>query len=159
MNSSTRRYFRKAQAVAAALLLSLGLAGCGGVELQGGIFDALGVGSNSKSSAEPKLARRNGLVVPPDRQALPTPGSAPKVASAGDLRGTQAGAGQQSWPKDPEEAKVAQATQRQQLIAKYCGEADWWKRSNPEKFNRMTQNGALCQSSLSKYFGKKTNTQ
>lgn len=65
-------------------------AGCdGGVELNGKIFDAMGVSGNGSNSAEPKMAQRTGLVVPPSTGSLPVPGSqqqaeAPEVAAIND---------------------------------------------------------------------------
>ncbi|MEL7049436.1 MAG: hypothetical protein AAFO75_10830 [Pseudomonadota bacterium] len=55
---------------------SLGLAGCsaGEVQLEGKVFDALGVNSATSRSETPKLASRSPLVVPPSLQRLPQPG-------------------------------------------------------------------------------------
>ena len=122
------------------------MAGCGvdGVELHGGVFDAMGISSKSMAKAkEPQLKPRHALVVPPDIQALPAPGSG--------NAGTQ---GAQNWPQDPEELKRARAAQEKRNIAKYCDDRDWWERSKPEEFNRKTHNGDLCQSSLGKKLTK-----
>ncbi len=54
------------------------------VELNGGVFDALGVGANQPKSAEPKLAARTPLVVPPSTASLPQPGT-PAEAAALDV--------------------------------------------------------------------------
>lgn len=53
------------------------LAGCGfdDVQLNGKVFDAIGVGSNSTKAKEPTLAARQPLVVPPGLNNLPEPGS------------------------------------------------------------------------------------
>ncbi|CEJ88359.1 conserved exported hypothetical protein [Hyphomicrobium sp. GJ21] len=65
----------------ALLLAPLGVAvlavsGCGfdGVQLNGKIFDAVGLNDTS-APKEPKLAARQPLVVPPGLEALPPPGS------------------------------------------------------------------------------------
>lgn len=56
---------------------ALALGGCspGEVELQGKIFDVMGVNSNGPKET-PKVARRSGLVTPPSLERLPEPGSA-----------------------------------------------------------------------------------
>lgn len=71
--------------VGAAMALALGLSGCGGfdgVELNGKIFDAVGLNTGSVKAPEPKLKERAPLVVPPGLEAgLPEPGSG-KAAQA-----------------------------------------------------------------------------
>lgn len=54
----------------------LAVSGCGfdGVQLNGKIFDAVGLNDTS-APKEPKLAARQPLVVPPGLEALPPPGS------------------------------------------------------------------------------------
>ncbi|MDH4982351.1 hypothetical protein [Hyphomicrobium sp. D-2] len=48
------------------------------VEFNGGIFNAVGIGGDAKKSAQPQLAERAPLVVPPTLDRLPAPGSAPE---------------------------------------------------------------------------------
>lgn len=58
--------------------LSLFLAGCGGfdgVQLNGKVFDAMGLNGDSAPKSDPKIAVRQPLVVPPGLEALPPPGS------------------------------------------------------------------------------------
>ena len=60
------------------LALALPLSGCSdGLELNGKIFDVLGVSQAAQAAkaSEPKLAARPGLVLPPDASRLPQPGS------------------------------------------------------------------------------------
>jgi len=54
----------------------LAMSGCGidGVQLNGKIFDAVGLNDTSQPK-EPKIAARQPLVVPPGLEALPPPGS------------------------------------------------------------------------------------
>jgi hypothetical protein len=63
------------------LALAAVLSGCGGVddvELNGKIFDAMGVSSKSKTTTkEPKMVARAPLVVPPTVDRLPAPGAQP----------------------------------------------------------------------------------
>lgn len=74
--------------IAAALVLSgaVAVSGCGlgvgDIELQGGVFDALGVGTNSKQASrdDVKLKPRAPLVLPPGVERLPSPGTS--VAAA-----------------------------------------------------------------------------
>lgn len=52
--------------------------GVGDVELNGKVFDYLGVSTASQSRGkDPKIASRSGLVIPPSAERLPEPGSAP----------------------------------------------------------------------------------
>lgn len=77
-----RRYISVIGSLAAAMLV----AGCGfgidDVELNGGVFDALGVGSNSKSVSrdDVKLKPRAPLVLPPGVERLPEPGTSMAAA-------------------------------------------------------------------------------
>ena len=93
-------------------LLSLGLAGCSGadsgVELNGKIFDVVGMGGGSKSRSEPKLPERAPLVPPPSVAALPSPDS------------SQGNAGHMAWPNDPERQRNASAATSKQALDKRC---------------------------------------
>ncbi len=63
-----------------AAAITLALAGCGtdDIQLNGGIFDAVGLSDNTKAkSGDPKIAERAPLVVPPTLDSLPAPGEAP----------------------------------------------------------------------------------
>jgi hypothetical protein len=51
------------------------------VELNGGIFNAMGLNNKTKS-AEPKMAARSGIVVPPQLDKLPQPGEQQEVVAA-----------------------------------------------------------------------------
>ncbi|MEQ1613602.1 MAG: hypothetical protein ABL904_12680, partial [Hyphomicrobiaceae bacterium] len=90
----------------AVLALAAVVGGCspGDVELNGSIFDKLGVGSGSQvANRDPKLSDRQNLVLPPNLERLPTPGSgaAEEVQSA------------EAFPVDPEQKRVAAAGQAQ----------------------------------------------
>lgn len=111
---------RSASQIAAAALLAAAVSGCGGidgVELNGKIFDALGV-SNAAMGAkpEPKLAQRSPLVLPPDPNKLPEPGNvaaqAPAVADA-------------NWPKDRDQQRIAAAADTKRKQAEYCRDGNW----------------------------------
>jgi hypothetical protein len=106
---------RAAAAVAAALALSA----CGGegVQLEGKMFDWMGVSSSALEArkAEPKMVDRAPLVVPPSVTRLPEPGTQqqPKDTDLAAL-------------KDPDIRKKAAATERERLHLAYCrGEMQW----------------------------------
>jgi hypothetical protein len=67
----------KAALIAGMAATLSGLAGCGfdDVQLNGKIFDAVGLNTGSVKSGDPKLAARQPLVVPPGLDSLPPPGS------------------------------------------------------------------------------------
>lgn len=70
-----------------ALSTAIGVAGCGfgvdDVELNGGVFDMLGVGSNSKkvSRDDVSMKPRAPLVLPPGVERLPEPGTSMAAAN------------------------------------------------------------------------------
>jgi hypothetical protein len=109
---------------ATALAVSVMLSGCGGfdgVELNGKVFDALGISSSALASGnkEPKLASRAPLVLPPDTARLPAPGvdatGAPDVALQ---------------LNDPERKRLAALAERERLHKAYCsGEMTWKERA------------------------------
>lgn len=75
----------KARGAGVAIVLAIGLSGCGAddVELNGKIFDAMGVSAKSSTKGkEPKMVARAPLVVPPGLDRLPEPGSQGGVQSS-----------------------------------------------------------------------------
>lgn len=85
----------KSALVGAAAMVAGGLGGCGldeGVQLNGKIFDAMGM-TGSVKKEEPKLAQRQPLVVPPGLESLPQPGSGkaeqPSLAEVQDYDATR----------------------------------------------------------------------
>lgn len=90
---------------------ALFLGGCGGfdgVQLNGKVFDAMGLNSTS-STSDPKLAQRTGLVVPPNTGALPEPGSRPD-AEAPDVAALQ----------DPDKTQKVSQAEKERQQAEYC---------------------------------------
>lgn len=67
-----------------AVVAAVSLAGCSAddVQFNGKIFDAVGLGGNQTKSAEPKLAARAPLVVPPTLDRLPEPGTPADATAA-----------------------------------------------------------------------------
>ncbi len=91
------------------------LAGCsaGDVELNGSIFDTLGVGSKSANANTARVPERQGLVLPPNLERLPEPGSGALAAQQGA----------DGMPVDPEQKRMANATQAQVKHNEYCEKA------------------------------------
>ena len=60
---------------AAILPFALAVAGCSAddIELNGKIFDAVGLNTSKTKSAEPKMAERAPLVMPPNLERVPEP--------------------------------------------------------------------------------------
>jgi hypothetical protein len=102
--------------------LGLSLQGCAndGLELNGKVFDWLGVSESASAAArrENRMPDRPPLVMPPSTKALPAPGSGqeqdPMLASL----------------QDPEVKKARDAAERQALHLAYCrGEKNWQERA------------------------------
>lgn len=107
---------RRVLGVAIACAMAIGLSACGGVELNGKIFDALGVSTASLGPRpEPKVERRSPIVLPPDPNKLPEPGSVP-VATAN---------ANQSWPVDRDQKKIADAAEAKRKQEEHCRDGNW----------------------------------
>ncbi len=77
----------RAGLIAAGLAAFAGLGGCapGDVQLNGKIFDAVGLGGSQQTGSIPKVAERAPLVVPPSLERLPQPGSTPGPVADGNF--------------------------------------------------------------------------
>ncbi|MFV0367780.1 MAG: hypothetical protein ACK5KM_04920 [Hyphomicrobiaceae bacterium] len=96
-----------------AIATGLFVSGCGAddVELNGKIFDAMGVSGSSKNRGEEKQIRaRNGLVVPPNTGSLPPPGSGRDVSSEADL----------AFINDPDRTKQIDKAELERRQAEFC---------------------------------------
>ena len=92
----------------------LALGGCGGVDdvqLNGKIFDAVGLSGNAAKSAEPKVAQRAPLVIPPSLDRIPEPGKQPDAEAA---QTTIAAI------KDPDKVARASQAELEKQQAAYC---------------------------------------
>jgi hypothetical protein len=101
--------------------LAASVAGCsaGDVELNGKIFDVMGVSAAAKGpSSEPKLAERAPLVLPPDPNKLPPP----DATAAPPAPALQADG---SWPTDPDKTRVSAAEDLQRRQQEYCSGGNW----------------------------------
>jgi hypothetical protein len=112
---------RLAGFVAGGVIVStLLLAGCAdGVELNGKVFDWMGVSPAAQEARrhEPKLAERAPLVMPPNSNRLPEPGSGVEPTNI-------------AFPDDPEQRKAREAKERERLHMAYCrGEIQWKDRA------------------------------
>ncbi len=96
-----------------AVAAAVGGCSAGDVELNGSVFDTLGIGSKSVSANAAKVPERQGLVLPPDLERLPEPGSGALAAQQGS----------DGMPIDPEQKRVASATQAEAKHNEYCEKA------------------------------------
>jgi hypothetical protein len=83
----------RAVRLACALACVLLLGGCGAVEFQGKIFDYMGL-SGDLQQKDVQMADRAPLVVPPNLNTLPPPGTSAAVATA-----------RPDWPNNPEQVR------------------------------------------------------
>ncbi len=117
------------------LAATLVLGGCGGVQFEGKVFEAVGLGEKPKQQ-EKKVADRAPLILPPKRE-LPAPGPGQSVASP------------ESWPNDPD-AELRQ----QELAAKAkktrCGDAKFEKKSSIEEFEKLSDPLLGCEGFIGK---------
>lgn len=103
--------------IAATLLLG----GCGGIQFEGRVFEAMGLSQDPQREEKP-VQDRAPLVVPPKRE-LPPPGPREQVADP------------QNWPVDPDEQRRRElAAAKEELRKEY--------EKNPEK-NRLFKNKPL----------------
>lgn len=109
----------------AALALAMAVSGCSdGVELNGKLFDMMGVSAAAQAakSTEPTMPVRTGLVLPPDSSRLPEPGSGQAADTASQTVTASV--------VDPETKKEQAAKDRAELHRRYCsGELSWKDRA------------------------------
>jgi hypothetical protein len=135
-----RRHWKGAMTAGAVAIAALG-SGCGieGVELNGAVFDYLGVSTAAQSKPrEPKVAERPGIVLPPQLDRLPDPEAAPAP-------------GQEAWPDDPEQRKAVATASLDRQHDEFCRQALWKARveSGPEP-PPITGPKGLCNPSILK---------
>ena len=131
---------------AAVVASGLALGGCSnidGVELNGKLFDMMGISSASETrTRDPKMADRPPLVVPPSVTRLPEPGSG--KATSDDVAGLN----------DPELRKQAAAKERERFHLAYCrGELQWREKAlDPNAVNKSPY--GPCPSIINNITGK-----
>jgi hypothetical protein len=109
----TLKTFAKMGARAASVLMIVGLAGCGmvdDVQMNGKIFDAVGLNSTGSVKKEAKVAERQPLVVPPGLDKLPEPGANGAAVQANVIPGIE----------DHDVKKVVSQEALQNQQAEYC---------------------------------------
>jgi hypothetical protein len=109
----TLKTFAKTGAYAASCMMIAGLAGCGmvdDVQMNGKLFDALGVNSTGSVKKEAKVAERQPLIVPPGLDKLPTPGANGAAAQANAIPGVE----------DHDVKKIVSQEALQNQQAEYC---------------------------------------
>lgn len=92
-HTTARTVENRALKLAAALGCVALLGGCGAVELEGKVFDYMGV-SGDRQQADVRMSERPPLMVPPSLNKLPEPTENVSVAAA-----------RQDWPDDPERVR------------------------------------------------------
>lgn len=112
------RFFGSATRLLVVAGAAAALAACSSddVQLNGKIFDAMGVSSKSQAEAkvEPKVPQRAPLVIPPTTASLPAPGSGAAVVAASPE--------DQAWPTDPDQQQQAALAAKQQQQKEFCEE-------------------------------------
>ena len=100
--------------IAAAVACAVLLGGCGGVELEGKVFDYAGLsGTVGGQKPDPTMNTRAPLMVPPNTQRLPAPTENRSVAAS-----------RQDWPDDPEKVRVREVEQQKAAAAEAEAKAD-----------------------------------
>src|SRR5262245_10514929 len=132
--------------IAALVAAGFALSGCGGdgVELNGKLFDMMGVSGSAQNARtrDPNMADRPPLVVPPSVARLPEPGSG--KATSDDVAALN----------DPEARKQAAAKERERLHLAYCrGESQWREKAlDPNAVNKSPY--GPCPSIINNITGK-----
>lgn len=98
---------------ALAIPFALAVAGCSAddVELNGKIFDVVGLNGQKTKSGEPKIAARAPLVMPPNMERIPEPGAPPE----GQLAASEVASLQ-----DPDKVKKTSHVELERQQAEYC---------------------------------------
>jgi hypothetical protein len=97
--------------LAVALLLTLALSGCGGVEFKGKVFDYMGV-SGSGTQEDVRMSQRAPLILPPDTDKLPQPGQGVTAAARPD------------WPADADRERKRAVAAKEVEQQEKAAEAD-----------------------------------
>lgn len=111
---------RSSIARVAALSVALAFSGCGGidgVELNGKVFEAVGLtGALGGKRVEPKTQARAPLVLPPAAERLPEPDA---------LAATPVAAADPAWPNDPDKRRASSEEAKKQAQAQHCRDGNW----------------------------------
>lgn len=138
MHKTSRQ--KRVALAASAVLASLALTGCGfgDVEFNGAVFEYMGLANNGKTHEEPKLPPRPGIVLPPEANRLPEPGSTEVAAPPPG----------EAWPVDPEQSKVAAAEELDRKHEAFCRDALWRARAAGQTDAQITGPKGSCNPSI-----------
>lgn len=134
----------RAALAASTVLIGTAVSGCGfeNVELNGAVFEAMGVSGPSKPTKEAKVAARPGIVLPPQLDRLPEPGATGSTATAAAPPPTEA------WPVDPDERKVADAAELDRKHEAFCREALWKAKAAGHEDAQIRGPKGMCNPSI-----------
>jgi hypothetical protein len=131
----------RALGLAATFLMSVALAGCGGIEFQGKVFDYMGL-SGDHREADVRMAERPPLLLPPNLNQLPPPSSGVAVATA-----------RPDWPTNPE------VVQKKVVDDKAAQEKAKEAEADPTApYNPYAGKPTLLDKAFGKLWGKNTET-
>ena len=131
------KFTRALASFGVAFTLGFGLSACSSgigdteLELNGKVFDALGITSSGKSG-EQKLAQRAPLVLPPDDKKLPAPGSSSLQPNL--------------WPDDPDARKIALARLAKKKKHTDCNGGDFKKKQDIDAIKNASDPLRDCKS-------------
>ena len=129
-------------------LVPLGLVGCAGdgIEFNGKIFEAVGLaGDGFGQKSEPRTQARAPLVLPPNSNRLPEPGSlpAPQVAEH-----------QQQWPRDRDALRGADDDARKVAQQKHCQDGNWREKAYKDEVGATAGPNGSCTGSIFSFMSK-----
>jgi hypothetical protein len=106
------RHAKKVAIILGVLPLVAALGGCSmdDVQFNGGLFNAVGLGGDKVKSAEPKMAARAPLVIPPTLDRVPEPGTPPEAAATDVAAALD----------DPDKKAVVTKADLERQQAEYC---------------------------------------
>ena len=108
--------------LAAVAAVSLSACGVDDVQMNGKLFDALGVNTSSVERKTPELKPRSGIVVPPNLSSLPEPGTG--KAEAPDIAEVEDYDAKRSKPRELLEKEQAEYCAKHYDMAKAMGNQD-----------------------------------
>jgi hypothetical protein len=121
-------------AVGLALLALPGCGGVDGVELNGKVFDAVGLTGALGKKEEPRTEPRAPLVLPPTADRLPEPGEGGAPAPVQTA---------EAWPNDPDKRRAQGEAAKKQAQAEYCRDGNWKEKALVDDL-ALSKEGASC---------------
>jgi hypothetical protein len=149
--TETRARISRSVLMAVCLSAAAALGGCQsgfeGVELQGGVFDMLGISGSSLSakSKDPQVPARSGIVLPPDQARLPQPGSGGAQQNVAQL------------PDDVDERRAREAADIDRRHKEFCDNALRTAKARGEDGTVIQGPKGQCNPSILTTFGQSLN--